>query len=46
MCPQCRPPPKSTNPSEQRDTLVYEWRRFVRRSVRFDDDDKVEQIGL
>ncbi|MCK5941323.1 MAG: hypothetical protein KAI24_05075 [Planctomycetes bacterium] len=39
-------PPRSTNPAESEQKLVYEWRRFVRRTVRFDRDDKVDQIGL
>lgn len=39
-------PPKSTNPSETANTLTYEWRRFVSRSVRFDGEDKVDQVGL
>jgi len=39
-------PPKSTNPSESAATLIYEWRRFVRRTVRFDSEDKVDQVGI
>tara|TARA_R110002096_G_scaffold40525_7_gene110089 strand:- start:1212 stop:1784 length:573 start_codon:yes stop_codon:yes gene_type:complete len=38
-------PPKSNNPSLQSDVLKYELRRFMSRSIRFDNDDKVEQIG-
>lgn len=39
-------PPQSTNPSRADSVLTYEWRRFIRRSVRFDSNDKVEQVGL
>ena len=39
-------PPKSNNASLQSDVLKYELRRFMSRSIRFDNDDKVEQIGM
>lgn len=39
-------PPRSTNPSESANVLIYEWRRFVRRTVRFDSGGKVDQVGL
>ena len=39
-------PPKSTNPSLSQSVLTYEFRRFMRRSIRFDDNDKVDKIGV
>lgn len=39
-------PPKSNNPSLQSPVLKYEWRRFVSRSIGFDDQDQVDRIGL
>ncbi|MFT4515831.1 MAG: hypothetical protein ACI89X_003935 [Planctomycetota bacterium] len=39
-------PPKSNNPSMNAKVLKYEVRRpFISRSIRFDGDDKVEQVG-
>lgn len=38
-------PPRSNNPSMESKVLKYELRRFMSRSIRFDDNDKVEQIG-
>ena len=40
-------PPQSTNPSLDARVLKYEVRRpFISRSIRFDDNDKVEQVGM
>lgn len=40
-------PPKSNNPSNDAKVLKYEVRRpFISQNIRFDDNDKVEQVGM